>query len=206
MHRFEVYCYSEYYAKPKRPWKAAKAGALFIKYYFVSVIILLVLPVLYFMNTLTFAKSCDIQDNSTNLCNDVINNDDICTQDKNSKYHNFFQNSLYPKTVCESACGPFIYNENNFEPLLQKINDNVVINWIWIIFFESTYVPWAIIVFLAILLGYRKNTTKTLRHSTTRKISSMEVSLMKLKTDCRRQEKTIARLKIVGDKTHIMNE
>ena len=204
--RFEVYCYSEYYAKPKRPWKAEKAGALFILYYFVSVITLLVLPVLYFMNTTTFAKDCDIQDDTVHLCDGLINDKDICIQDKNSNYYDFFQESLYPRSICQRACGPFIFNESNFEPLLLKILDNVIIKWIWKIFFDSLYIPWVIIVFLAILLGYRKNTSQTLKHSTTRKISTMEVNLMKLKTESRRQEKSIARLKIVGDKSHITND
>ena len=65
--RWEIYCYSEYYAKPKRPWKAQKAGATFILYYFVTVFVLLVLPVLYFMNTTTFSKDCLLQGTPTTV-------------------------------------------------------------------------------------------------------------------------------------------
>ena len=45
-----------------------------------------------------------------------------------------------------------------------------------------------------------------MNHSNTRKINLMEMNLNKLKADRRRQDKTIARLKIVGDKRHITSD
>ena len=158
------------------------------------------------MNTTTFSKSCDIQDNTAFLCDGPVDDNNVCVQDMSSQYYKSFLGLKYPKEICENSCGPFVNNLYNFEPLLKSILKNVVIKWIWIIFFESTYVPWGVIVLLAVLVGNRKNTAKTLTKSSTRKIKTMEVNLMKLKADCRKQEKTIARLKIVGDKSHITND
>lgn len=203
--RWEVYCYSEYYAKPKRPWKAQKAGATFILYYFVTVLILLVLPVMYFMNTSTFAKDCVLQDESVRLCLDTVDDKYVCTLDPQSNYHNFFKGTSYPKAICEGACGPFIHNTNNFDPILERIEANVALDWIWKLLFNSTYIPWMIIISLAMLLGTRKNTTKTMKISSLRKINAMEVTLHHLKAENRRQDKQLSRLKIVGDKRHITN-
>ena len=59
--KFEKRFIMKWYSKPRRPWKAQKAGFVFSLFYFMSLIMVGLPVVVYFYYSETFPKNCDIQ-------------------------------------------------------------------------------------------------------------------------------------------------
>ena len=93
--------------KPKRPWKASDAVEFFVKFYLVTVLVILAPCAYLFLREQSFPKDCALQDAHADACvADSYNaSARTCALKIDSKYYKYFKkkNLGYPRAVCEVA-------------------------------------------------------------------------------------------------------
>jgi hypothetical protein len=77
----------QYRSKPKRPWKAQKAGTVFSILYLCSIVVVGIPSAIFFLATKTFPKNCDIQDDNVGLCVSGLDAKNNCLTDPGSPYY-----------------------------------------------------------------------------------------------------------------------
>ena len=114
--KLEVHNTLKHRCKPKRPWKAQKAGSVFSLLYLISTVFVGIPMVIFFLASHTFPKNCDIQDNNVGLCRSDINAKNICMTDVTSPYYYLYGGegirgtlSDYPSMICKQACGMYTF-------------------------------------------------------------------------------------------------
>ena len=114
--KLEVHNTLKHRCKPKRPWKAQKAGSVFSLLYLISIVIIGIPMAIFFLATHTFPKNCDLQDNNVGLCISDLNTKNICMTDVTSPYYYLYGGdgvrgtlSSYPAMICNQACGMYIF-------------------------------------------------------------------------------------------------
>jgi hypothetical protein len=174
---WESWLTQKYLIKPIRPWKAQKAGKIFGLFYLSTVLLLGMASTIIFLNTETYPKNCDIQDDYVNLCSSSIDPaTNICTIDEDSLFAiSFDSNSEYPKSICEASCGPFVSYEMGLTPLLQHVNSLSGLGFIWSSLFAYPYFTWFLIVFLLVYISLASNSANVNETASTGKINSLEV-------------------------------
>jgi len=194
------------YSKPKKPWKAQKAGAVFTLFYISSVLVVAWPAILFFLSSRSFAKTCSVQDNKINLClsstlNEITN---TCELDSSSKYYNYFSTSGrcstgYPACICEGemACGPFINDITAFVNFTEAISQTFILSTIWDIMFSYSYGPWILVVLLYVFSRMLYNDYIVYRNSAGEREKSMETNILALEAEKAKQEKLIKKLKAI---------
>jgi len=206
--KVEKWVVYDLFTKPKRPWKAQKAGMVFSAFYFMSFIMVGVPVLIYFYQVKTFPKNCDIQDNSMGICTDALVND-VCTVSSSSDYFTAFSsdgdsNTLcvgsslaYPKCICEEACGPFVASSYNLVPLRQAVSNFTVLEYLWVILLENPFGAWFLVLCLFAAAATRKNTIKVTLASADNKVRNLETHIASLEVEKKKNAKLISKLKSI---------
>ena len=165
------------YAKPQRPWKAQKSGAVFTGFYLATLAIIGIPVAVYFLTSATFPKSCDIQDAHVHLCGTAVGPDDQCATSPSSAYYGAYGHTNYPAAICAYKCGPFVDQANGFAPLRSAILAVPALRVIWIALFEYPYLPWAALSFLFVVTAHLMSTLQVHRASAENKERDMEAHI-----------------------------
>ena len=194
--KVEVFAICTFNGKPERTWKAHQSGVIFTSFYLLTLVLIGLPTAVYFLSCTSFPKDCLIQDWDIGLCNAEMDYNNICEKDPTDKYYPFYSNINYPKDICSKSCGPFVDYEYNMLPFKQVLTSFSLLDFIWGLFFNSSYVTWIVILVL-IVNGYRtRNTRETQRESDEAKERSMSIQIEALEAEKKRQDKLIARMKL----------
>jgi hypothetical protein len=194
-----------YQSKPKRPWKAHRAGLIFSKLYVISLFLLGIPTIVFFLTSRTFPKNCTIQDKHVGLCltplGDSTTSSNICVTDPQSKYYVSYGGSLsnYPASICESACGPFVNCNANITPFKTAIYDVTVLRTIWMAAFEYPYIPWFATIFLIVFIMQRTNTVRAERSIAEQQQRALVAQIQSLEAEQRKQTKLISKMKAIEE-------
>lgn len=176
---WESYLTQRYLIKPKKPWKAQKAGKIFGLLYLCTVLLLGMASTIIFLNTETYPKNCNIQDEFVNLCSSAVNEiTNICTINENSLYAISYKDQEYPKIICEEKCGPFVGVDMGLTPFLDYIYSFSGLGFIWNSLFTYPYFTWFLIIFLLVYINLSSNSAETYETASVGKINSLEVILL----------------------------
>eukprot|EP01041_Mallomonas_annulata_P002214 gene2214-4302_t len=194
-----------YYTKPKKPWKAQKAGTVFTSFFICTVILLAIPMTMFILGSANFAKSCDIQDHAVGLClTGVSSVNHTCVIDSTSQYSTYFSDESrcaggYPSCICSGtlACGPFIYDIDAFTILKNEFSSIFVVGTIWNLFFENCYGAWIIVIILFVESNLRGNKLKVHQNISRDREKNMETTIQGLAADKAKQEKIIRKLKAI---------
>lgn len=197
--KFEKYCVKHWYARPKRIARGQSIGLVFTLAYLATFVLLGCTMGFYFLTTKSFAKSCSIQDEHLDLCAGALSSENICTLDPNSEYYNFVKSlygtSGYPTKVCHNACGPFVDATSNFTPIKDRMLSVAPVFIVWEILFVYPYLPWFLVIVLAIVVAVKVNSMDVLTYSSFNKERELEAHIAMIEAERKRQEKTIKKLK-----------
>lgn len=193
--------------KPKRPWKAQKAGMVFSTFYLMSFIMVGFPVLIYFYQSKTFPKDCNIQDSSMHICSDALVND-VCTVSTSSNYFTAFSSGgnnqycygtsvAYPKCICQEACGPFVGSSYNLVPLRQAVASYTVLNYFWIWLIENPLGAWLLALCFFVAASTRKNTIKITVDSAENKVRNLETHIASLEAEKKKNAKLINKLKAI---------
>jgi hypothetical protein len=188
------------YQKPLRPWKGQKAGFIYTLFYLISFVFIGITVNVYFLTSKTFVKSCSIQDRFVDLCQtgSYDPTTSICSTDQSSDYYLVYGTTgNYPAVLCKAACGPFINQSSNLNPFHEMISGYTVLRYIWTICFSFPYLPWVLVLILAIAIILHNNSLDVARLLTYARERSMEAHILSLEIERKKQEKVINRLKSI---------
>ena len=206
--KFERYCILHFYNKPKEQWKSQKAIYLFTYLYMLTVILFGVGFTLFFLNTETLPKSCDIQDEFVGLCASPYNSTSFsCALDESSVYYKgngestLCGNSAYPKCVCEEplACGPFIYDQSALSPIRQYLYKFEPLKVLYEIFFVTSYGAWGLLLVALTIISLRRNTLKVNMDYFKDTEGEKNLRIKVLEAENARSKKVIARYKLARE-------
>lgn len=198
--KFEMLLYLTFYRKPRKPWKAQKAGKFFSYYYLATVLILSTGSSLYFLSSKTFAKSCDIQDDHVGLCASGLSSDNTCTLDTSSPFYETYGNSSsYPSNICSNACGAFIDSSSNFAPLKELLYENTASKFTYIGLCEAPYFSWISLVMAIMMLTITRNTLYMVNSSKQQLVKTLELRLLDTKKQLKKAERKVERFKTVQE-------
>lgn len=167
--RFKVdkYLLLRYQSKPKRPWRAADAGAFFVKFYLVTFVALGVGMTYTALTSQTFAKDCAIQDAGASLCaSDYDVDTETCDlMHADSGYYDWFGDDAncaagtYPSCVCSGslACGAFIASPSMWGVADAGLRDVPGLGAIYAVIVDNPEVSWTIVIVLVCLRLFRGN-------------------------------------------------
>ena len=202
--KFEKEIMIPLYAKPKKPWKAQKAGAVFTLFYMCTIIVISLPAAGFFLLTESFPKECSIQDDHLGLCLTAISDSNICTISSDSVYYDYFSSSArcnggYPSCLCSGslACGPFINDLNALDVFRTAISEVVFLGFIWNVFFESSYGVWCVLIVLYVLYNMQWNAVQVSRDVSLERERSLLAQVQSLETEKLKQEKIVRRLKAI---------
>jgi len=198
--KFEKYVIKLYYSKPKRPFRGQQAALLYAIFYLLTYILVGLTVSGYFVTTKTMAKNCDIQDDSVGLCVDSVGSagTNLCETDSSNEYYDFWGKSgEYPANVCESACGPFVSERSASASFKDAITGTGTLSQIWSAIFEYPYVPWFIVVCLAIAVVTRINAAEVTKVASYSKERALEAQIQASDAERKKQEKMLAKLKSI---------
>jgi hypothetical protein len=207
----------KYWLKPKRPWKAHRAGLAFAKLFLVIVLFVGVPATTYFLNSKTFPKNCSIQDQHVGLCLTPIgvstSSPNVCVTDPNSIYYTSYggssssgttagsttstSTSTYPESICGTACGPFQDSVSNITPFKQVIFEQTVLLVVWELCFSYPYIPWIALIALVVVVVERGNKVAVEKRVSEQRERALEVHVQTLEAEQKKQAKVINRLKAV---------
>jgi hypothetical protein len=196
--KWEKFVMLRFFSKPSDPIQAQKAGLIFTRLYLLTILIIGIPCTLFFLNTTTFPKNCEIQDSVSKICQTEIE-DNICSVDPSSNY--YFGNaticSPYPACICAGSlsCGPFINDLNALQPLKLIIIQFPPLKWIWISFLSTSYGSWSILFFLFLLSSIRKNTIKVSKAHFEDHGKLLDAQIRSLEIEKKKQAKKLARYK-----------
>lgn len=200
--KWEAFVYLRYYSKPSNPIQAQKAGLIFTRLYLLTILIIGIPSTLYFLNTYTFPKNCDIQDSAINICSSPPVND-VCAVNNASAYYsgNSTICSPYPACICSGtlACGPFIGNQNAVRPLRDLITHFRPLKWLWVIFLGTSYGAWFLLFPILLFASLRKNTITVSRDHYVEHEKLLESQIKALEIVKKKQLRQIARYKLAQE-------
>ena len=207
--KWEKYTTLRFQSKPRRPWKAQKAGSVFTMFYLISLLSIGIPSGIFFLATSTFPKSCTLQDMNVKLClTPLLSNSNVCTLDKSSPYYNYYNNRdklyepniiQYPKGICENACGPFVdIAGSNMDPVIDAINSIDVLRGFSEALFVYPFLPWGITLILFFVLCIQRNTYDILSYHNWFGIRSLNTKILELELETKRQKKIIGRLRLIA--------
>lgn len=204
--KVEQYATLKYRTKPKRPWKAQKAGSVFSLLYLVSIIALGLPAAIFFLATRTFPKNCDIQDNHIGLCVTIPNPQNICLTDPDSPYYYNFGGegirgtlSKYPAMICNQACGPFVdISASPVTPFQAAIESVPILGDIWHVFFNYPYLPWLSILLVFVALQRKGNTADVFKAFSYQRERQLLTRVGALEAEGKRQNKIIGRMRAIA--------
>lgn len=199
--KFDYFMIMQFQCKPKRPWKAQKAGKVFTTFYLLSLFLVAIPASLFFLSTRTFPKSCSIQDNYVNLCSSDGPSVSECVTNPNSIYYSAYGTG-YPGNICDSACGPFVDDTSALSPFKQAIFSVNVLYYLWTLCFSYPYIPWLVLSILCIELARQMNSWEIITSSHDHKVKHLEGLISGLETEKKKQSRMIEKLRSVENDSH----
>ena len=197
--KWEKYTTLRFQSKPKRPWKAEKAGAVFTMFYLISLCIIGIPSGIFFFATKTFPKSCAFQDDYIQLClTRVI--EGMCETNAASPYYTLYGHTSlqYPGNICTKSCGPFVdVQGSNLDPLVTAMRNNRGMLGVMDSLFYHPYLPWAVTTLLLVVVRLRNNSMSVMASQTSRRESAMNDRILKLDGEQKRQAKIISRMRSI---------
>ena len=199
---FEKYVSLKYYSKPKSVWVDEKSGFTYIVFYLCTLVIVGIPFTMYVLSKMTFAKDCIMQDDHVSLCLDTVTAANTCTLDSASSYYAYFSSSTncvsgYPACVCDHACGPFIAETNGFAIVKSTLKDVYILEYIYEYFLQYSFGAWLLVCLFFALSKMRKNSIEINAESAASKENEMFKQIELLENEKKKQEKLIARLKLL---------
>jgi hypothetical protein len=188
-----------YYTKPSRPWKGGKAGFIYTSLYLISFLCIGITVNSYFFISKTFAKSCELQDQSIGLCLDGTYDSTAmtCSFDTSSKFYSYYGGTSYPKAVCLTSCGPFVDVSNNLTPFHSLISNIFILKILWSISFSYPYFPWISMIIVIMVILLKRNTIEVMKIISFNKERNMESQILSLEAERKKQIKIINKLKTI---------
>lgn len=202
--KFGSFVYLNLYSKPKKPWKAHKAGFIFTIYYCAVIILLGISTSVFFLTSRTFPKSCDIQDQDPQICaSSVSPATETCTVDPNSIYYGTFKSTNYPADICNHACGPFINNYSNIGPFKKAILSALPSDIIWEALFDYPYLPWGLVIILATIMAQKQSTVDVSKQQFFLREKSLDAQIVTLEAEKKKLDKQLARMKMANTNSQL---
>lgn len=197
--KFEKNVVKYLYVKPERPWQGQKAGLVYSLFYLISFILVGVSVCAYFFSTKTFAKQCSLQDAFVHLCADTVGSigPNQCTLNPSNDYYQFYRSTAYPSALCERACGPFVNQATNLSPLHAWVTQREPVKIIWDVILVYPYVPWCLVLSIAMILLSLVNTLEVAKYSSVTKERALEAQLLSLEAEKKKQEKLLKKLQSI---------
>ena len=199
--KWEKYTTLRFQSKPKRPWKAQKAGTVFTMFYLISLFLIGIPSVIFFLATKTFPKNCDIQDDYVDLCAYHPYSGNVCTTDIYSPYYDSYGDPSvfrYPASICEKSCGPFVgVSGPNIIPFIEAIYTNSVLGGFYSALFYYPYLPWGLTIALFLILSLRNNSVDVIAYHSWSKERGLNTRILKLELEQKRQTKIIGRMRSI---------
>lgn len=196
--KFEKYIIKRYYAKPRRPFRGQQAALLYAVFYLITYVLVGISVSGYFITTKTMPKECGIQDDYVGLCTDEVGDAgvNLCTPDVSNQFYAFWGKSNdYPRKICEISCGPFVKERSALSGFKDSITGTGTLSEMWAAIFEFPYVPWFLVICLAMSVAVRVNSFEVSKFASYNKERAMESQLQASEVERKRQEKMIAKLK-----------
>lgn len=178
---------------------------MFSSLYLLTFIIVGLTVGFYVASTHTMAKACDIQDQYVGLCLDAVDDStNICTTDTGSRYYSRYGSgsggvSTYPSEICSPSCGPFVHHRGIAAVLVDGIIGQNVLSQLWDAFFVYPYLPWTIVVLLAVRNAILHNSLKVSKFAAINKDRLFEAQVQAGELERKRQEQIILKLKSIED-------
>ena len=206
--KWEKYTTLKFQSKPRRPWKAQKAGSVFTMFYLISLISIGIPSGIFFLATSTFPKACSLQDVNVRLClTSELSASNECILNENSPYYDYFTdqkhvyedyNISYPKGVCENACGPYVdVVGSNMDPIIDAVNSMDVLKGISEALFSYPYIPWGLSFLFLVILCLQRNAVDVLSYHNWFCIRSLQKKIVELELESKRQNKIIGRMRLI---------
>ena len=192
--KWECYVMLYWHQRPTKSWKHQKSGVIFTTFYLVTLFLIGIPAVMYFLSTKSFPKDCDIQDDGVDLCTDSLDADNTCTQDSSHDYYEYTKTMNYPKDICSTSCGAFTNYDTTFQPFKDIMYRIPTLNWIWRLGFEMTYIPWTLVLLLTISRNMQANTNLVVDEAIENKDRVTEAHTNSLQAELRKKDRMMKKL------------